>query len=547
MAIPVFSQLEEINGELRVKEHDALKRTDAERVAEVTPINYAYSSGDSRRMSPDTTGTEDVTSKLQGLLDAAGIAANSADGQVTEVTVYPGTYKVTRLYMNYSNVWLRLMPGAVIQQTRTGITDSNTTGVAPAYAAIHINPLTYVANPASAVTAIENVKIYGGGSVLGPYITAGAYDGFTMGIVSNDCHSCVIDGIYVYGFRAENILLNPSGWNTCRDLKILHCEVEGGGEVGINNGRDFVIDDNYVHDSWMQNGLGGNGDGGQVTRNRIRGMYGAGMTVGGSGARDINECRNVVYSQNVVQDCNVGTGAGYLINLFDDGATTTPKVDLRFCDNIFSLNQGNILMAADFNSGRVEIDGNTLTGLQGTDATLFAVVDGTCAYRLRNNSFLLGNGNAVRCVDILGGTPHVILDEGNFYDPLIATDIQGPGDFDIRHEYHSSFTATLVNGGGATATMRYSKKGSHVTLYLAGLIGTATGTPSVSGLPAVITPARNHNFTIPVTDNGTNALGILQVKTDSTLALFKDINAGAMTGSGTSGITGPYAVSYVLN
>lgn len=537
---------ESINDILDFSSDDSRRRTKAEALAGVSPLNPAYPPGDIRRMSPDDTGAIDVTDKIQTMLDVAGITEG---GDVKEVVVPPGTYKVRRLYIRYSNVWLRLMPGAVIQQTRDGIVDTNTAGQPPSYAVIHINPLDYVASPVSPITAIENVRVYGGGTVKGPYATDGAYDGFSLGIVSNDCHDCAVHGIKVMNCRAENILHNPSGWNTVRGVKILSCDISGGGEVGINNARDFAILDNDVHDSWMQNGVGGNGDGGIVCLNRIRGMARGGMTIGGSGARDIDECRNVIYGFNTIVNTNVDDAGAHAVFMSDDGATTVPKNGLKFIGNVIDICTGNLMMAADYASGFVEITDNTFRSLDGTDPTLFAVIDGSATYLLRGNSYLQGAGNAARCLDVSGGTPTIILEDGQYYDPTITTDIQGPGDFTIRHEYHSSFTATLTGATTApTVTMYYSKKGHQVTLYLAGITATSnSSTMGISGLPAWITPARNQNFALPVTDNGANVAGIIQVRTDNTLRLFRDIDANAMTGSGTSGIPGPYVMSYVLN
>lgn len=55
MARPLLPVFETINGESRMLEHDALKQTDAEIAARVTPVNYAFAPGDIRRYggSPD--------------------------------------------------------------------------------------------------------------------------------------------------------------------------------------------------------------------------------------------------------------------------------------------------------------------------------------------------------------------------------------------------------------------------------------------------------------------------------------------------------------
>lgn len=519
--------------------------TTAESAALLTQINHAFPQGDSRRYVTDNTGATDVTAQLQGMLNAAGLAASNGD--VKEVVVYPGTYKVTRLYMRYSNVWLRLMPGAVIQQTRTGITDAATTGVAPAYAVIHVNPATYLHNPASGVAGtIENVRIYGGGTVKGPYTTTGTYDGFSMGVAGNDCHKCHVQGIKVMNCRAENILLGNSSWNTITDARIIDCEVTEGGEVGINNGRDFFILHNYVHNSWMMNGVGGNGDGGIVAFNRISDMALGGMTFGGSGARDINECRNVVVAYNTVHNCNQLNGGACAISLFDDGATTTAKRNIQVVGNIVTAHTGNLMVGCDYTTGNVVFANNIFSGITGSDATIWAVINNGATYHLKGNEFLLGTGNAARCVDVQSGAPVVILDEGNYYDSLIATSIQGVSDFTIRHQHSGDLTLDATGFTTAVqATTRFTAKQDAVTLYIPGFSGTSnTNACTLGTLPTYLRPARQQNFIRPVTDNGVNALALVSVATTGVISLFKDINGGAFTTSGTKGYSGPYPITF---
>lgn len=529
---------------------DSLKRTAAEITASAVPVNYAYPPGDSRRFAPDTTGTTDVTATLQAMLDAAGIAANSANGQIVEVTIYPGTYKITRLYMRYSNVWLRLVPGAALKQTQTGITNNNTAGQSPAYAVLHINPLTYVNSPGSgAAGTLTNVRIYGGGTVQGPYTSTHAYDGFAMGIASNDCHKCWIEGILVQGCGGENILLNPSAFTTCSDLRIMGCEVNQGGEVGINNARDFLILDNYVHDSWSQNGVGGNGDGGFVCFNRIRGMAGGGITLGGSGAADIGACRNVTIGFNELVNINVTSGGGYAIFGSDDGATTVPKLGLRFIGNMITTNQSGTgaVMGFDYAtaSSYVDVEDNTIIGgnSAGTSTGL-VVIAGLARYNWRNNSFAVGSGNMQTCMDILGGTPVVNL--WSFDNKDVATDLLHPTLFnliDCQRILTGSLTLTGCTTSPAT-TYRAVKRGKSYVMQIDGISATSNATTcTLTGLPAELFPSRNLNYRFPVIDNAVNLDGLLQVTAAGAINLFKDINATAFTNVGTKGLPGPYSIS----
>lgn len=521
-------------------------RTSAETLAGFTPVNYRYPAGDSRRANLDVSGVTDVTAQIQGMLNAAGLAASNGDPK--EVVIYPGTYKVTRLFIRYSNVYLRLMPGAVLQQTRTGITDAATNGVAPNYAVIHINPLNYVhAPPDGSAGTIENVRVYGGGTVRGPFTTDGAYNIFSMGIVANDCHKCHIVNIKVMDCRAENILLGNSSWNTISDPRIVDCEVTGGGEVGINNARGFFIFNNYVHDSWMMNGVGGNGDGGVIAHNRISNMALGGMTFGGSGAADINACRNVIVANNTIHACNLDNAGAYAMALLDDGATTVPKRNIQVIGNVVTNHTGNLMVACDYTSGNVVFANNIFSGTTGADATLWAVINNNATYQLIGNQFMLGTGNAVRCVDVLSGTPTVILDEGNYYDPGIATSIQGVGDFDIRHQHSGEvqLTATGFSGAAPTANCFFTAKQNEVTLFIPGFSGTSNATTMTLGtLPTYLRPTRAQNFLRPITDNGVNAVALIQVGTSGVITMFKDINGGAFTNTGTKGYSGPYPVTY---
>jgi hypothetical protein len=550
---------ETVNGITSFQFDDSRVRTPSEISAGLVPFNPAFVPGDSRRLVTDTTGATFVTTQLQALFDAAGKAADAATaatgvGTTVVVTIYPGIYKVTRLYLRYSNVWINLMPGAIIQQDRGGtgadaIVDSNTTGVAPAYACIHINPLTYLANPAAPVTAIENVKIFGGGSVLGPFTVTGAYNNVTLGIASNDCDACVIDGIYVFGFHAENILLNPSAWNTCRGLKIINCEVEGGGEVGINNARDFEVVSNDVHDSWMQNGLGGNGDGGQVCFNRVRSMAGNGISIGGSGARDVNACRNTVIGFNEIINTNVSSGGGFAIALVDDGATTTPKLGIKVIGNVINLNQSGTgsVIGADYAmaSSYVDIEHNTIiAGNSGVSSAGIAIIDGSARYNMRDNSFAVGVGNMTVCHDILGGTP--VVNIWSFDNKDVSIDIQHISLFSVV-DSQRILSGNLTLTGCTTApttTYRVVKRGKSYVMQIDGVTAVSNATTcTLTGLPAELFPARNLNFRFPVVDNGVNLDGLLQITAAGAVNLFKDINASAFTNVGTKGLPGPYSLS----
>jgi hypothetical protein len=524
----------------------------AEGTAGVTPANYAYPIGTSLRMAPDTSGNTDCTAQIQALLNVAGVAA--LDGELRVVTIYPGTYKITRLYMNYSNVHLVILPGATLVQTQVGIANRNNTGQVPAYAAIHINPLAYTCNPGSAVTAIQNVQVYGGGAVQGPYTNNPGYQQYALGIVSNDCHKCYVHDIFISGFGGENILLNPSGWNTCYDLRIYNCEVSQGGEVGINNARAFEVMRNYVHDSWVQNGVGGDGDQGIVGFNRIRNMAGGALTPGGSGAKDITASREIIYVGNVCTSTGLSIAGTYAMFASDDGATTVPKYNHRYIGNTFDAHAGPIGIGCDYNTAlNICIENNTVTSLTygGGTGIDFSVVNGSGKYYLRGNNFNPGlTGNAGYGVSISGGTPTVYIEEGNDISGHATADINWSSPIVLIAEFLLSTNLSLTGftGGPLNVACTIVKHGNYALLNLSSVNGTSNATTMTLGtLPAYLRPTRSQNILTVVTDNGVNSIGIAQVASSGTITFFKDINGSAFTGSGTKGLTGPYNLAWLLN
>lgn len=89
MGTPVFVSFEPINGEARMLEHDALRLTDAEDAAGVTPVNYAFQEGHVERYEQWSSSSTDFTAAFQRV---ATVARNKP-GLVIQFT--PGrTYSV---------------------------------------------------------------------------------------------------------------------------------------------------------------------------------------------------------------------------------------------------------------------------------------------------------------------------------------------------------------------------------------------------------------------------------------------------------------------
>jgi hypothetical protein len=524
-------------------------RTAAEIAAGVTPVNYAYAPGDSRRMAPDTSGVTDVTTKLQNLLDVAGIAA--LDGEVREVTLQPGTHKVTRLYMHYSNVFLRLMPGATIVQTLTGITNSNATGVAPAYAVIHINPLTYLSNPASgAAGQITNVKIYGGGTVQGPNVASpGSYQQYQLGIAANDCTDCWVDGILIQGCGGESLLMGNSSWFTNAGYKLTNCEITQGGEIGFNNARAALVADNYVHDVWFQNGLGIDGDNFIVRNNRIRSMPNSGMNFGGSGAHDVNACRAGLITGNVLSNTGQANTGAYAIFATDDGATTVPKYNIHICDNLIEGHTGPIAIAGDYNSGTVFVDNNTVVDCIYSGAgTEFNVIAGSAIWHLKANTFTPGTlGNYTFGITNGSTTASVYIEESNKIYGHPTADINFGAA--IKNMGQIPLTLSGITGTPNT-TVTWARSLMSISLRFSPVTGTSTSTSmGTSGLPSIACPAVSLLIPIGLEDNTLNVNGYMQITSSGVITFYPSVayNAAGFTAAGTKGIPQPVCVSYPAN
>lgn len=531
--------------------------TAAENAAGVTPTSYVYSPFDSRRYSFDLTNTAATgvanAALLTAVLKAAGLAAASTL-QPQEVVLYPGTYCITRSYINYSNVWLRILPGATLVQTLTGINNNSTTGQMPAYAALHVNPVAYTTNPGSPVTAIQNVRIYGGGTIQGPYtVNPGVYQPFAQGIVTNDCNKCWITGINMLGFGGENVNMGGSSWNTCFDQRINDNDVSQGGAVAFVNSRSSEVMRNCVHDSWLQDGVGGDGDQIVVGFNKIWNMAAGGLTPGGSGARDIGISRGVTFIGNVVSKTGLSIPGNFAMFCSDDGATTVPKQNHRYIGNTFDSHSGPIAFACDYNSGyNIEIENNTVSNTispGGTGAD-FNVIAGSAVYHLRGNTFNQGSlgNNAFGITISSAGTPTVNIEEGNDISGHGTADINWSAPIVFKCEQSVPLTLTLTGfASGQNVPCAIVLHGNFVELNFTGTVATSTATTMTLGtLPAYLRPARNQSRLVVVQDNGANSIGIVQIATTGVLTFFKDINSSPFTNAGNKGLTGPYGITYLL-
>lgn len=363
-------------------------------------------------------GTTDYTARVQAALDWVGGIGGGT------VVLALGTTVVTRVYLNYSNVTFNVPAGARLLQTLTGIINDRVTGQAPAYAAIHINPLTYTNNPSSPITQISNVTVKGDGIIQGPYDSNPGYEQYALGLVSNDTNNCVLGlGLRMLGFGGENVLHNPSGSAAVTGCAIRgFADVNQGGELGCNNSIDFDVSDNNVHDSWTGNGIGGNGLIGTICRNRVFDMQQGAIAFGGSGEGSPGVSSSILCSDNVTNNTGMSVNDGYAAFMTDDGDTTVVKNYVKFCNNILTNHNGAAVVASDYNSGTVDMDDNMIghgTGMSPIACVGFAPIAGSARYNLRGNTITANDIG----VEVTGGTPEVVMAAGNLVYGNTTTDI----------------------------------------------------------------------------------------------------------------------------
>lgn len=99
-------------------------------------------------------------------------------------------------------------------------------------------------------------------------------------------------------------------------------------------------------------------------------------------------------------------------------------------------------------------------------------------------------------------------------------------------------TATL---SGCTTvpsgTVRYTVSAGIVCLSIPQLIAVSNTTAAtLTSLPLEIRPQREQQCLARIVDNGTTAMGIVQIGTDGAVTLLTGLDGGAFTGSGNKGL-----------
>jgi hypothetical protein len=103
----------------------------------------------------------------------------------------------------------------------------------------------------------------------------------------------------------------------------------------------------------------------------------------------------------------------------------------------------------------------------------------------------------------------------------------------------SEFTGTLTGcTTSPTGTIRYTKNGDHILVPMDGFISATSNTTAatITGAPSIIWPVRTQAALARVIDNGTTAVGIVEISTAGVFTLFANAAGGAFTASGTKGI-----------
>lgn len=101
-----------------------------------------------------------------------------------------------------------------------------------------------------------------------------------------------------------------------------------------------------------------------------------------------------------------------------------------------------------------------------------------------------------------------------------------------------SFTATL---GGVdaqvTGTIRYTVSAGIVCMSIPQILGTSDQTFGLlTSLPDEVTPQREQVCLARIVDNGTTAVGLVHIGTDTGITLYPDLDQGLFTASGSKGI-----------
>lgn len=120
----------------------------------------------------------------------------------------------------------------------------------------------------------------------------------------------------------------------------------------------------------------------------------------------------------------------------------------------------------------------------------------------------------------------------------IPSDIRDWTRFLSQLLFARTFTTALLGcTTEPTGTCRYTVSAGIVTLAIPEITGTSNSVNAfLESLPDEITPEHDQQCLARIIDNGTTAVGLVQVGTDTGITLYKNLDAGSFTNSGTKGI-----------
>ncbi len=128
-----------------------------------------------------------------------------------------------------------------------------------------------------------------------------------------------------------------------------------------------------------------------------------------------------------------------------------------------------------------------------------------------------------------------------------TNDIDGTSSVVITGVDEGSFTGTLTGcTTSPTGTLRYTRSGSMVTLYVPTINATSNTTAcTITGLPASITPTTTQRAACNVTDSGAAVRGTASVDSSGVITLSNGAIGAAFTNTGTKGVQ-ESVFSYIL-
>jgi hypothetical protein len=240
---PIFSYHDSNSGKSRVREHDALKQTDAEIAAGVTPVNYAYPPGNVHRYGAGLAFDDSVDDLTY--FDTAVLALGSKGGKITGIA---------RKYRINGTLEIQTLCTFDFGTNNNGgdvngfilFSDSDAPILRYTSAAVcrfvTVGRVSIVGSAGAGLTAQHGIVVDNGGIRLaGASIrTCGG-----SGIVILDSFSANYENVYISLCDANGILVSGHcGANVWKNVSVSECGVSSGAD-GVNidaaDGSDLML------------------------------------------------------------------------------------------------------------------------------------------------------------------------------------------------------------------------------------------------------------------------------------------------------------------